>query len=100
MWVYGRGETDTQTRVTAIHFASSIYDSRAKRNEWYDYGESVNRGAVVVRRSGSDRVDDTVGVGSATVGIAGYGRPWAIRRRGTDTAARERRLLIRRRSGR
>jgi len=30
LWPYGRGQTDTQTRVTTIHFASST--THAKRN--------------------------------------------------------------------
>ena len=31
VWAYGRGETDTQTRVTTMHFASST--THAKCNE-------------------------------------------------------------------
>ena len=31
MWAYGRGQTDTQTRVTTIHFASS--STHAKCND-------------------------------------------------------------------
>ena len=31
VWAYGRGQTDTQTRVTTIHFASST--THAKCND-------------------------------------------------------------------
>ena len=33
MWAYGRGQTDTQTRVTTIHFASST--THAKCNHFW-----------------------------------------------------------------
>ena len=44
MWAYGRGQTDrqtdTQTRVTTIHFASST--THAKCNEW-NFGFTLYR---------------------------------------------------------
>jgi len=30
VWAYGRGQTDTQTRVTTIHFASSTTHAKCK----------------------------------------------------------------------
>jgi len=34
VWAYGRGQTDTQTRVITIHFASST--THAKCKHWQD----------------------------------------------------------------
>jgi len=33
VWACGRGQTDTQTRMTTIHFASST--THAKCNNWH-----------------------------------------------------------------
>jgi len=38
VWAYGRGQTDTQTRVTTIHFESST--THAKCNEHFRKGQN------------------------------------------------------------
>jgi len=32
VWAYGRGQTDTQTRVTTIHFASSTTHAKCNNS--------------------------------------------------------------------
>ena len=34
VWAYGRGQTDTQTRVTTIHFASSTTHAKCNKDEY------------------------------------------------------------------
>jgi len=44
VWAYGRGQTDTQTHVTTIHFASSATDARCNKQLTDDSGYNTSMG--------------------------------------------------------